>query len=173
MRPFNDDGLKFIRSSTQDLLNTSHTVHIYGKQSRGADKNTKDQKVLLKTVEQPRYFSHYVMNLPATAITFLPSFIGLYSSLFDTLGSDIDLEKLPLPMVHVYAFSTKSEDNVAQSQELCEEAMRQLGMPLDGNEKIEPDVGDTEVWDVRDVAPKKRMFCLSFRLPKSVAWRKP
>ena len=29
---------------------------------------------------------------------------------------------------------------------------------------------ETEVWDVRDVAPNKRQYCASFRIPRSVAF---
>lgn len=153
-------------------MNTDHTAHILPKVSRSAAKAKADGPPKpIKSFTQPRHFSHYVMNLPATAITFLPSFIGLYSSLQLSHGTDIDLQSLPLPMVHVYAFNTKSDDNVAESQELCKEVMRQLEMKPDGEEVVAPGVGETEVHDVRDVAPKKRMFCVSFRLPKSVAWR--
>lgn len=32
--------------------------------------------------------------------------------------------------------------------------------------------GEVRVWDVREVAPKKRMFCAEFRLPRLVAFAK-
>ena len=160
VRAFNEDGHTFIRTSAAELLRTEHTADIRSKLSRTELKEKKKSKVL-KTLTQPRVFSHYVMNLPATALEFLPSFIGLYT--------EEDRKLLPpntkLPMVHAYCFSTKSEDNVAQGIMICEEISRQLDY------KMTPDMPELTIYDVRDVAPNKRMFCASFRLPEEVAFR--
>ena len=109
------------------------------------------------------------MNLPASALTFLPSFVGLYANVS---SSSNDIRKLftphtsvSLPMIHAYCFSTKSDNNVAQAHEICLEISKQLG------HEITPSTPETQIWDVRDVAPKKRMFCASFRLPAEVAFR--
>ena len=77
-------------------------------------------------------------------------------------------------MIHVYCFSTKSEDNVKEGKEICEEISRRLGCEMTlgkagGGEKA----GEVQIHDVRDVAPLKRMFCASFRLPATVAFARP
>jgi tRNA (guanine37-N1)-methyltransferase len=164
--PFNEDGHKFIRTATADLLKAKHEVQIYPKKKRGQPP-PKPTKIFT----QPRIFSHYVMNLPASAITFLPNFIGLYSNVSGIPSADIRKmfaphTETPLPMIHVYCFSTKSDDNVVETKEICEEISRQIQF------EVSPDkTPGMQVWDVRDVAPKKRMFCASFRLPEEVAFR--
>lgn len=102
------------------------------------------------------------MNLPASALSFLPSFVSLYSSANIPQGS-------PLPKVHAYCFSTKSDDNVQEGIDICKIISGHLGyefVPGDGEKE-----GEVLITDVRDVAPKKRMFCASFVLPAEVAWR--
>lgn len=171
VRPFNEDGHNFIRSATAELLNTQHAISIYPKKkpSRSAPKPTAPPQPL-KTLTQPHLFSHYVMNLPATALSFLPSFIGLYSNIPNHPSSEIRKLFHPhtdtkLPMIHAYCFSTKSDDNVAEIHAICGEISTLLGC------EVKVGMEDLEIWDVRDVAPKKRMFCASFRLPESVAFR--
>ncbi|KAI9867986.1 MAG: tRNA(m(1)G37)methyltransferase, partial [Pleopsidium flavum] len=114
------------------------------------------------TLQQPKTFNHYVMNLPASAITFLDAFIGLYRG-HEILFSPHTSTKLP--MIHVHCFSTKSDDNVEEKKKICKEISERIEF------EIKPDDPKVEVWDVRDVAPQKRMFCASFRLPDEVAFR--
>lgn len=173
VRPFNENGHTFIRTATAELLRTTHSVPIYPKTTSRTKATGRPQPI--KTFHQPRTFGHYVMNLPATALTFLPNFIGLYASMpsdaLADLPSDPRLLFHPhtdtkLPMVHAYCFSTKSDDNVAEGIKICEEISRQLQY------EITPSTPEVSIYDVRDVAPNKRMFCASFRLPEEVAFRK-
>ena len=102
------------------------------------------------------------MNLPATAIDFLGSFNGLYHGHEDLFEP---LSKTKLPMIHVHCFSTKSNDNVREGIEICQRISENLGY------EIQPGDEELTIYDVREVAPKKRMFCASFRLPAEVAFR--
>lgn len=170
VRPFNEDGRTFIRTATSQLAEMERKVDITSKA-----KIISSQPTTSRTLVQPKTFQHFVLNLPASALTFLPSFIGLYPpSLLPHLPSDFQM-----PMIHVYCFSTKSDDNVEEGIKICREISSQLNYDMklskvgerkvgDGEEGVE---GAVEVWDVRDVAPKKRMFCATFRLPREVAFR--
>jgi len=54
---------------------------------------------------------------------------------------------------------------VRETKEICERVSRSLGFEIAVGEQ------EMSVFEVRDVAPKKRMFCASFRLPAEVAFR--
>ncbi|KAL2352263.1 Met-10+ like-protein-domain-containing protein [Cryomyces antarcticus] len=168
VRPFNENGHNFIRTATASLFHTHHTVRIFAKRPRGAAKFDLRTTTPDRVLTQPRVFNHYVMNLPASAIAFLPSFIGLYANVDRSLLTNPE-DSLQMPLIHVYTFSTKSEDNVGPSIQICKEISKQL--ELEADEEITPQTPETAVWDVRDVAPNKRMFCATFRLPASVAFR--
>ena len=160
VRPFNENGHSFIRSATSGLLRQPHTATMVSKQKRRLQKV---EEVKHTDYKRPRTFSHYVMNLPASALEFLPSFIGLYSDPEDSALLPPDLK---MPMIHVYCFGTKADDNEPAKRAICEEITKQLDF------KITLETPEVEIWDVRDVAPKKRMFCASFRLPREVAFVK-
>lgn len=185
----NSDGRQFIRTAVADLMAHPRSVDVFDKIKyepdpvTGVKKPTKPQ--LLHTVTEPRHFSHFVMNLPATAIEFLPQYIGLYVPSDDrplSLSKE-QLQSLPMPLVHVYTFGPKAGDNLPAALGLCERASELLGSkitlkrmalssdPLGSTSWDELAEGEAEVQDVRDVAPKKRMFCLSLRLPREVAFR--
>ncbi len=95
---------------------------------------------------QHGYFGHVLMNLPASALTFLDVFVGAFHR-----GS----WAAPLPTVHCYCFS-KAEDPEA---DVVAEAERVMGCKLPG----------ASASVVRDVSPNKLMMCLRFTLPEE-AW---
>ncbi|KAF2238087.1 hypothetical protein EV356DRAFT_441077 [Viridothelium virens] len=164
VEPFNDDGHDFIKTATARLLQSDRHVELITAPAKvkTTTPNEGKEAPATKRLYQPKIFDHFVMNLPASAITFLPSFVGLYSGqshLFQPYTETL------LPMIHVYCFSTKSDDNLEEKIKICNEISQQLKY------EIRPDAPEMEIYDVRDVAPNKRMFCASFRLPVAVAFR--
>lgn len=164
VRPFCEDGHKFIQTAADNLLeltaSKTNTITFPPKRSRNAPPSAPIPAPEILTI--PQTISHFVMNLPATAISFLPSFTGLYHG-HEALFEPHTPTKLP--MVHVHCFSTKSDDNARETVEICQRVSESLGC------EIRPGDPDLVVYEVRDVAPKKRMFCASFRLPAEVAFR--
>lgn len=99
---------------------------------------------LLNTDSSGLFFDHYVMNLPASAHEFLDAFAELRS----LLPSGVDT---PTIWVHCYVFCKPESSPV----ELVE---GELSCKLDP-ETVTP-------YYVRNVAPNKDMYCVSFKLPK-------
>jgi len=89
-------------------------------------------------------FSHIIMNLPASALTFLDAFVGAF---------DRTAWKAPLPRVHCHCFS-KAADPRADAIAIAE---RTMGCVLP----------DATVHIVRDVSPHKLMLCLEFTVPEA------
>ncbi|RDL38468.1 tRNA (guanine(37)-N1)-methyltransferase [Venustampulla echinocandica] len=164
VRPFCEDGHTFIQHAADDLISLAatkqNTISFPPKPlSRNASPPKSPRPPKIITI--PQTINHFVMNLPAIAIDFVGSFNGLYEG-HETLFEPHTPTKLPI--VHVHCFSTKSDNNVRETIEICERISRVLGY------EIKPEDDDVTVYEVRDVAPKKRMFCASFRLPPKVAF---
>ncbi|KAI0600197.1 Met-10+ like-protein-domain-containing protein [Biscogniauxia sp. FL1348] len=124
-----------------------------------------------RRVPLPPTISHFVMNLPASALGFLPHFRGLYAGREHLFVPHTETE---LPLIHAHCFAGKGEDD-GPLLDVAERVSRELGLGLDG--KTTPlqlgragEPGEVEVLEVRNVAPNKRMFCASFRLPPEVAF---
>lgn len=185
VRPSCADGHTFIRESAAQLLDDDKVVEVMKRVSRKDAQTSSVKDAVIKRLRQPKVFQHYVLNLPASALTFLPSFIGLYSQELQA--------KLPegerMPIIHAYCFSTKDELDDASPTDghlgqtdrqpsggaidkICAEITMQLGFKMRPGKMTEEEPGSVEIWDVRDVAPKKRMFCASFRLPQTIAFRR-
>lgn len=99
--------------------------------------------------EPKDYKIHMTMNLPAMAVEFLNSFCGLLS--------DIDEVTHPIyPLVHVYCFA-KGENTLGIARKMVEDNLgRELGDNLDG------------IYFVRNVAPNKDMYRVSFYLTREI-----
>lgn len=104
------------------------------------------------------------MNLPGSATTFLHHYRGVYAGREALFAPHTETK---LPLVHVHCFAPKASDEEAHA-EVCGRIEEQIGVRL----RVGPDVdgGEVEIYDVRDVAPNKRMFCASFRVPPEVAF---
>lgn len=104
------------------------------------------------------------MNLPASAIEFLHNFRGLYHGHEDLFAPHTSTR---LPMIHVHCFAPKP-NNEAAVQGVVERIEKEIGVVLSpGDGEVE---GQATFHEVRDVAPNKLMFCVSFRLPAQVAF---
>ncbi|KAK7281677.1 hypothetical protein RIF29_09872 [Crotalaria pallida] len=90
------------------------------------------------------HIDHVIMNLPASAIQFLDAFRGLIRRKY---------WKGPLPWIHCYCFirATETPESIIANAESA----------------LNAHIQDSIFHKVRDVAPNKAMFCLSFRLPEA------
>ncbi|KAI1368707.1 Met-10+ like-protein-domain-containing protein [Xylaria arbuscula] len=170
---FNEDGRSFIRNAADLVYAASSSgAHAVIKSKRTGKKT--QQKEGVKTNEQdpnleqhipvPPTISHFVMNLPASAITFLSHFRGLYAGREHLFTPNTSVK---LPMVHVHCFAAKAEGD-APMLDVCERISAELGVPIRLGDPEVP--GEAAVLEVRAVAPNKRMFCASFRVPTEVAF---
>ncbi|EQC32018.1 hypothetical protein SDRG_10217 [Saprolegnia diclina VS20] len=110
--------------------------------------NMDGRAFLHELLEKRIQFTQVLMNLPAIALEFLDAFPGR----FDHWEGD-------LPYIHTYCFSSEVD---APEKDVKERAETILGAKLD--------MATTTIYQVRDVAPKKLMMCISFQLPAAAAY---
>ncbi|KAM0279309.1 hypothetical protein ACHAQH_004656 [Verticillium albo-atrum] len=165
VRSFNQDGRDFIHESARLVLEASRRgdeVVIQPKTSR--NRSPGDPIPEPKRIPLPPTVNHFVMNLPASATTFVHHFRGIYNGQ-EELFEPHTLAKLP--MVHVHCFAVKQDDEVPLL-DICDRIFEEIGVRFKpGDAQNE---GEMTIHNVRDVAPKKRMFCASFRIPPEVAF---
>ncbi|KAI9790142.1 MAG: tRNA(m(1)G37)methyltransferase [Peltula sp. TS41687] len=206
VHPFNADGRAFIRHAVEDLQTTSPrdiTIESPPRRSHHHSSSTPIHAPVrtAKTLVLPQTFHHFVMNLPASAITFLDAFIGLYhgqEGLFEPYT------ETKLPLIHVYCFSTTSTSSSSSSPPTTTTTpMTTAAVAEEGEAEVSDDaqaaavaaiskahkkqiclavsqvmrydflplMDEIQLWHVRDVAPRKRMYCVTFRLPSAIAFR--
>ncbi|XP_060668607.1 tRNA (guanine(37)-N1)-methyltransferase 2 isoform X2 [Ziziphus jujuba] len=98
----------------------------------------------ISNIKTWEHIDHVLMNLPASALHFLDAFKGLVQRKY---------WRGPLPWIHCYCFMRANE-----TQEYIISVAEYA---------LNTQVQDPIFHRVRDVAPNKAMFCLSFRLPEA------
>ncbi len=107
--------------------------------------------------DNPIRFDHIYMNLPVDAVEFLDVFTGLFRNAPKDVWNPDNL-----PFIHVYGFDTgKTPEEVRKN--LVTRASKAFG------EDLNPDA-ITDIHPIKDISSDKKMYCLSFKLPKEIAY---
>ncbi|XP_011086963.1 tRNA (guanine(37)-N1)-methyltransferase 2 [Sesamum indicum] len=146
LRPKDDANSVTVKRRSESLFEESGTASNAGdsapeRKKRGLNKRISgSQQFNAKPWE---HIDHVIMNLPASALQFLDVFRGLINKKY---------WKGSLPWIHCYCFirANETEDLIISEAEAA------LGASIQ----------EPTFHRVRDVAPNKAMFCLSFRLPE-------
>ena len=157
------DGREFIRRATAELARGDRRITITQptKTPRQRRRSSPTSEAPGRKLNALKSFQHYVMNLPASAVEFLDAFKDTYAGRSQEFAP---FSETKLPMIHVYCFSEQRETEEEDLESVCELLSKHLG------HRIFPDTPDTEIYFVRRVSPKKKMFCASFRLPPGIAF---
>lgn len=168
-----EDGRAFIRRATKELAMDPRSIVVQSKVKISRNASRAQKQALKKaadkgskTLDEPCAFAHYVMNLPATAIEFLDAFKGIYH------GREAEFRPHTtnkLPLIHVYLFQAKYENEEEELDQICGRISEHLGSQV---RRDDPEM-EMNLRFVRLVAPNKKMYCASFRLPANVAFDQP
>ncbi|KAH8929504.1 hypothetical protein BT69DRAFT_1235840 [Atractiella rhizophila] len=157
-RCFNLDGREFIRQSVQNVWRDPFPTPPPPQPKKGKP------EFIAAPPPPPRHVSNYILNLPSTALEFLDAFRGLLVPALEEAAWKQLYEEKGMPLVHVYCFTRCEGDEEIKADiegRACEAMRCERG-----------DLGVTECFWVRKVAPRKEMYCLTFRLPEKVAFAK-
>lgn len=186
VEPFNIDGAVFIKESYKYLQKfiSEHEngeivvpIKLSNHQRKKQKKENQDNKNLsndqpresrelqFKKIKIPNEISHFVMNLPDSAIEFLHNFNGIYSEVENTNAIT------KMPWVHVHCFEKYGNDEELTMDEIHKRVYHRIIENMKTTSEILP-FETLQFHLVRKVSPTKPMFCVSFRLPKEIAFVK-
>lgn len=133
--------------------------------------------------------NHILMNLPALSISMCDMSISMYTkhNEYNKLSqSNKTILHNNLPIVHVHCFAYTHDNNAIQDAiqriqgtisykftDIIEtkSIQNQKSKQFDLNDYNNMYDGKAVVYNVREVAPNKDMLCVSFRIPKQVAFK--
>ncbi|TFK77438.1 hypothetical protein BDN72DRAFT_867141 [Pluteus cervinus] len=160
VRVYCEDGRDFIRRAVTRCFDEPFLPYTGSRMSRTQEikvQRRQEKAPPAEVVLEPRRrISHFVMNLPDSGITFLDAFRGILADDVRKLEDVYDI----MPMVHCHCFTRELERERAEA-DILQRVSETLGHPVGD---------DVSLHLVRSVAPGKEMYCISFRLPREVAF---
>ncbi len=142
---FNMDAREFIKSCINQLKSNS---------SQEEESNFDG-----KFPNKPLKVDIIYMNLPKDALEFLDVFKGLFNGCKPEF---YEKGKNNLPIVYVYCFAKE----ISAKQEIIERMRKSLDYEGFNESHI------IKIHNIKDVSPKKFMFCVSFRIPEEIGFYK-
>jgi tRNA (guanine37-N1)-methyltransferase len=166
IQPYNLDGREFIEQAPKLLQEWAAKGLIEKKITKrvSLEDNKFERQVTVIKTEIPKFYHHFVMNLPDSALTFLDAFIGLYAD-FPEIKQE---PGFVLPYVHVHCFEKYENGENPTDEELHDRVYERICKLID----FRLDKSGMQFHEVRMVSPTKPMYCVSFQLPDEVAFRK-
>ena len=122
--------------------------------------------------------THFVMNLPDSALEFLDAFQGILIPQGEPeTGGRLGGVYATMPIVHCYCFTREIDPHGAEAdiRQVCGHAgYARCAVMTVFCQRVEAKIGselgsEVTFHKVRSVAPNKDMYCISFRLPHEVA----
>ena len=178
-----EDGRDFIRTAVSKAMEIPFSPYSGPRISRVKQKQRRREaqaqqsKEHLTSTDTPipsarNMVTQFVMNLPDSALEFLDAFRGIL------YAPDVTSRYPAMPMIHCYCFTRELEPDKARMDIIQVSRYCPGWMDLTGSciyqraeirlgHKIEESVS---IHLVRSVAPNKDMYCISFRLPRDVAF---
>lgn len=170
----NLDGREFIKKSPEIIFNFKEKRSSISYPNKQNNKNEEpSKKKRLVQLDVPLFPSHYVMNLPDSAITFVDAYIGLYSNAFKNKTKE-EIKALPgfkLPTINVHHFEKYKEEEI-DTNNVEKELEKRMHAKIVEQLNFEIPIESLKFHIVRQVAPCKLMYCISFELPDEVAFAK-
>jgi len=153
-----EDGAAFIRRVVREAWDDPFPDLGLPKSATLRAREARQPSITVPPQKGTRRISHFVMNLPDSAISFLGAYRGLFADLHHE-DDFVDVYKQN-PIVHCYCFTRELELQGAE-RDIRQRASDTLGYSL---------LNIQNLHFVRRVAPNKDMYCLSFRLSNEVVF---